>query len=174
MQLLATINPEGVTPETVQSFRLRQSARAVVFDSDGNIALLHVTKHGYHKLPGGGMDTNETIEAAVRRECREEIGCEIEITGALGDTIEFRKRYKIKQESFCCLATVAGAKGKPKFTDDETQNGFTEIWLPFAQALRILETDRSDDYSWQFIQARDLAFLREAAGRLGKKPIRVL
>src|SRR3989338_4297707 len=174
MQLLATINPENVTPDEVKNYRLRQAARAVVFAADGNIALLHVKENGYHKLPGGGIETGEDVITAVRRECREEIGCEIEITGELGCIIEYRKRYSIKQESFCHLAKISGAKGKPTFTKDEIKYGFSEIWLPPAKALQTLQSDRSESYSCRYIGPRDIVLLQTALALVGNRPASVV
>lgn len=173
MRLLATIKPEEVTAKKAKEFRRRQSARAVVFDASGNIALLHVTQHSYHKLPGGGIMPNEDTVAALRRECLEEIGCSIELTGELGRVIEYRPRYRIRQESFCYLARLVGTKGEPRLTNDELRDGFVTVWLPIHQAIETVASDRSDNYQWRFIQVRDLTFL-QAAARVGKNRTRVL
>ena len=56
MKEIAFLNPENATEEEVKSYSLREAARAVVFDEDKNIALLHATTTDYYKLPGGGLD----------------------------------------------------------------------------------------------------------------------
>ncbi len=160
MRLLKTIEFEKVSPEELAGYEARQAARAVVFDKEGKVALLFVSKLNYHKLPGGGVDEGESLEEALRRECREEIGCEIKITGEIGTTIEHRKLFKIKQESFCYLAEVVGEKGEPAFMDDEIEEGFSVLWVGCDEAIKILEADQSDDYQGKFIKIRDLAFLR--------------
>jgi len=161
MKLLKTIEFEKLSPEEIKKFKLRQAARAVVFDREGKIALLFVSKKNYHKLPGGGVEKGENIEEALRRECREEIGCEIKITGEIGMTIEHRTKWEIKQEAFCYSAEVVGMKGQPAFTDDEIEDNFSVLWVSLNEATEILETDQSDDYQWKFIKARELTFLRE-------------
>src|SRR5450830_1921296 len=78
-------------------YRERRASRAVVFDRDGNIALLDVSKRGYHKLPGGGIDEGEDILAALNRETMEEIGCTIGNIRELGIIEEYRNNYELHQ-----------------------------------------------------------------------------
>lgn len=46
----------------------RKTGRAIIFDADKNVALLHVTKKHYHKLPGGGVEEGENVAEALKRE----------------------------------------------------------------------------------------------------------
>jgi len=161
MRLLKTIQFDNSSAEELEKFKFRQAARAVVFDGEGKVAPLFVSKKNYHKLPGGGVEKGESIEEALRRECREEIGCEIKITGEIGMTIEHRTKWQVRQEAFCYTAEVVGAKGQPAFTDDEIEDNFSVLWVSLNEAIEILETDQSDDYQWKFIKIRELAFLKE-------------
>lgn len=45
-----------VPPSPPVAPRARTAARAILFAPDGKIALLRVGRHGFHKLPGGGLD----------------------------------------------------------------------------------------------------------------------
>jgi 8-oxo-dGTP diphosphatase len=162
MKLITIINPENASEDEAKKYKIRNSARAVVCDSDGNIAILNVSKKNYHKLPGGGVEAGENFHDALKRECREEIGCEIEISGEIGQIIEYRKTFKIQQISFCYLAKVIGEKGEPKFTEDESKNGFEILWLPLKQVQNLFETDfASNDVGKLFIVPRDKAFLEQ-------------
>lgn len=87
MQLLAEIQEKdlGMTESNRDiEYKIRRAARAVIFDESGKMALLHVTKDGYHKIPGGGVEDGEDIKEALCREALEEAGCSIEITNELG------------------------------------------------------------------------------------------
>lgn len=54
---------------------VRNSARALILRDD---RLLLLRKEGdIYALPGGGQDTGESLEAALKRECREEIDTEV-------------------------------------------------------------------------------------------------
>ncbi len=49
---LIEIGGENLSEETKNSFRVRKAARAILLDNENKLALLHVKKRGYHKLPG--------------------------------------------------------------------------------------------------------------------------
>jgi 8-oxo-dGTP pyrophosphatase MutT (NUDIX family) len=97
MKLLATINLENIDEDKTTNFEIRHAARAVVIDENKNVALLPVSKGNYYKLPGGGIDKGESIIDAVKRECIEEIGCEIDIVEELGEIFEYRPKINFKQ-----------------------------------------------------------------------------
>ncbi len=162
MKLLKTIQFKDLPAEELEKFEKRAAARAVVFDDDKNVALLYVAKHNRHKLPGGGVDEGETINEALIRECQEEIGCQVEQFAEVGEIIEYRDKWSLRNDSFCFLAKVVGAKGKPDFTPDELANGFKIKWVSFEEAIRLLDADNPEDYEGQFIKIRDSLFLKEA------------
>ena len=66
-------------------YRHREGAYAVILDDGGNVALVEAPAAGGPErglfLPGGGIEPGETPEACLRRECLEELGCEIELEG---------------------------------------------------------------------------------------------
>lgn len=57
----------------------RFGSHAIIFNSDGNVLLLKRTygNKGW-SLPGGGVEPGETVHEALFRECREELGVEVE------------------------------------------------------------------------------------------------
>lgn len=162
MKNLITINLENVPDEVATTFKTRTAARAVILDNEGNIAMLAVTRDGYHKLPGGGVDEGEDLATALARECLEEVGCEIEILAEIGTVLEVRKNFSLVQDSHAWLAKLNGAKGTPDFTESELSRGFEIRWMPLAEAKRYLNEERSDDYESQYIVIRDLTIIEEA------------
>jgi len=141
MQLLATINPEQATDTELKTYRIREAVRAVVVDDQNNLAILHVTNHRYYKLPGGGIKPDEDKITALKRECLEEIGCEIEVTAEIGKIIEYRKMWQLQQISYCYLAKLKGNKGHANFTKKERADGFQSLWLPYSEALTLVSTN---------------------------------
>ncbi len=162
MELLRTINLDALPPEKLETLSLRQTARAILFDADDNIALLHVQKGGYFKLPGGGVDDGEDLMTGLKRECKEETGCEIEVGPEIGIVIEYRGKFNIKQESYCYIAHVVGAKGIPEFTEHEQSAEFKLVWVPLDEAIRLVSEANTEDYQGHFIVPRDLIILRRA------------
>lgn len=163
MKELKILNPEDVSEEEVKSYLTREAARAIVIDANGMIALLHVSKKNYYKLPGGGLNENEDRITALKRECQEEIGCEVDVIGEVGSIVEYRKIFKIKQISYCYFAKVKGKKGLPKFMDDEIEFGFKEMWLSYKDAEHALVNSKATDNEGSaYIVPRDIIFLKEA------------
>jgi len=171
MKLLKTIKNKDLFPDDPEGndgSRFIKAARAVVFDSENKIAILKVTKYDYHKLPGGGVEEGEDFKKALKREIKEEIGCEIEVTGEAGEIIEYRDRWNLKQESYCYLAKVIGEKSQPDFTEREKEKGLEVLWVLFDEAIEKLKKDETDNYGGKFVKVRDLCFLEEIKLLLSK------
>ncbi len=163
MKEIALLNPENVSEDEMNNYPIREAARAIVVDSEGLVALLHVVKKGYYKLPGGGLDDDTDKVVALKRECREEIGCDIEITGEVGSLVEYRKFCHLKQISYCYVARVVGEKGKPDFTESEISNGFKEVWLSYSDAQCALADSKPSGIEGRaYIVPRDIIFLDTA------------
>ena len=148
-------NPDLYTQE-------REAVRAIIFDQDNNIALLHAAKNNYHKLPGGGVENGEDFVQALRREVMEEVGCEIENIKELGIIEEYRNKFSLHQLSYCFVANVKGEKGIPQLEADEIEEGFETVWLKIDEVVAIIEKEKErEHYASKFITKRDLIFLRE-------------
>lgn len=171
MKLLKTITDKDVyteSPTTVMpaDFKERRAARAIVFDENKNIALLHVTKDAYYKLPGGGLEGEEDIHEALARECIEEIGCNIKVIGEVGEILEYRPENKLKQTSYCYIADLVGPKGEPHYEQGELDAGFQPIWVSLDEAISLLKNCKPTFESSYFIIKRDLYFLEEVKKNL--------
>lgn len=60
--------------------RYRLSAHAVITDEAGRVLLLLATYADQRwGLPGGAVDPGETLHETVVRECKEELGCEVQV-----------------------------------------------------------------------------------------------
>lgn len=151
---------------------VREAARAVLVDEYDQIYLMHVTKHGYHKLPGGGVDKDETIIEALKRELLEEVGCRASVEEDLGTVVEYRKATQegmrsMKQISYCYKAKQIGEQQASALEEGEIEEGVIQIKAKdLNEAIKLLESDKPDNREGQFIQNRDLAFLRQASALL--------
>jgi 8-oxo-dGTP pyrophosphatase MutT (NUDIX family) len=81
--------------------QFRLSAHAVFTDKDGKILQLKAT-YGEKDwgLPGGSLEPGETIHEALIRECREELGVEIDVLYMSG--MYFHKKYNSHACVFKC------------------------------------------------------------------------
>lgn len=161
MQLLKVIRNEdiGFKKKSVK-YKIRKAARAVLFDKD-KTALLFVSKHNYHKIPGGGVKSNEDIKIALSREILEETGCTTEVKEEVGVIKEYRDDFGIEQFSYCFTAEVVKINNKQSFTKKEKDQGFKLVWVTLDEAIKLIKNDKPDNYEGKFIVERDIVFLEK-------------
>ncbi len=146
----------------------RHAVRVVLLDDIGQVAVIYVNKHGYYKIPGGGVETGEDLKTAARREVLEESGCNCQIVAELGRTETELPDWDMHDISYGFLARVVGDKQAPRFEAHEQERGFAAEWLPsLAQTIAKIENNNSiDDASAAALQSRDLSYLKRAADYL--------
>jgi 8-oxo-dGTP pyrophosphatase MutT (NUDIX family) len=167
MKLLATITDQDISDNAqklaADDFYQRSAARAIVINDKNEVYLLSMSNHGYHKLPGGGIDKGEDIHEALYRELMEEIGCPAKVIQEIGEITELRNEMKLNQKSYCFLARQTGELGETHLEPGEVEEGAqTVVAGAIDEAISILESDKPTTYQGAFIQRRDLVFLREA------------
>jgi len=166
MNIIALFNKENVSEDESKKLRHRRAVRGVVFDSENNVALLHAKNEGYYSIPGGGVDNEETCEEAIVRECKEEVGCDVEIVTYIGTTLEYRKGNNLLNESWGYVVKIIRGKGLPFFVGDESEaeKNSILIWVSITEAIKLLESlpIQSELYA-QYCLDRDLTFLKKAA-----------
>jgi len=146
-----------------KDFKERSAARAVVLNDKNQVALLNATEHNYHKLPGGGVESGEDMKLALKRELLEEIGCAANVINEIGEIIEYRDKWKLRQTSHCYLAKQVGEQQIPSFTQSEIDEGFEVVWADnIDTAIELLKQDHLQNYDGLFIQRRDTTFLQAA------------
>lgn len=171
MELLKTIDEKEVYPtfdNNGEKNKYRKAVRAVVFDNENKVAILNVKKYNYYKLPGGGIENGESMEEALKRECLEEIGCNIEVLEEVGRVLEHRNKIETDQESFCYTAKLVGEKGNPSFVGYEIDDGFEPLWVDIDQAIKLVENSEPTSYDGPFIKIRDFILLNKAKQILNK------
>lgn len=164
MKHLKTITDKNFNSDipAPEIYKERKAARAIVFDKENNVALLHASKNDYYKLPGGGIEDGEDIMEALNREIKEEAGCSIKNIKELGEIEEYRNIDSLHQISFCFVAEVDGDKGEPQFTQSETEEGFKPVWMSIDQAIETLENKNISEFiRAKFMVMRDKTFLKE-------------
>ena len=104
---------------------------AILLRKDEKILLLHRKKHEreYYILPGGGVESNESIREAVSREAKEELGVNIRI---LKEFARFKNEGNIEHYF------EGETEEKLRVVGDQNQHNFIEDkpeWIPSNQVL---------------------------------------
>lgn len=93
---------------------IRRIARAIVLDENNNVLILKIKRndmfgnYSYLETPGGGVDENETIECALKRELEEELGVTVTILKKLGIVTDFYNLLNRKNENHYFLVKTIG------------------------------------------------------------------
>jgi len=164
MKVLTTIS--DYDSNDYSGFSQRQAARGAFFNDAGLMPLLHVGKHNYYKLPGGGIEDEELLDQALKREILEETGCTLDSIIFLGLIIEVRADFKMVQTSYCFTGSIKDQQKQPQFTEKELRDEFELLWVGADEALQHLADSSTGDYQSDFITRRDATIIREAGNVL--------
>jgi 8-oxo-dGTP pyrophosphatase MutT (NUDIX family) len=147
-------------------FSVRPTVRGVIFDDNKTICIRTMKGSGFFFLPGGGIEEGENPTEALKRECLEEVGCNIADIQKIGTVIEYRNEVKEKRTNECFRANIIGEKLEPTLAIGD-EDGFDVIWIDINEAITILEKQRdtisestNNFYSRTFNTVRDLDILK--------------
>ncbi len=153
----------GLENKKMISPRVRIGARGIVIDDEGNIAIFNKVNKNEYKLPGGGVEKNESPESAFKREILEETGCIVDIIFKLGIIEEHKSHDNFKQISHVYVSKVIEKTNKNSLTKKEIDEGGSLLWLKPKEAyLKISkciydlkESKYENLYHSKFIVLRD-------------------
>lgn len=113
--------------------RIPISVRAILFDQRGNLLLVKRTRPDvpvYWVAPGGGVEEDDdSLQSALRRELREELGAEVKIEHL---TLKLEDEHGVKSLFYVCRLREMNLtnRGGPEFSNPE--NGqYEPEWIPF-------------------------------------------
>ncbi|OQD72630.1 hypothetical protein PENDEC_c020G00244 [Penicillium decumbens] len=134
------------------SYTDRHAVRAVLYNSSTkHVALIRIAKGNYHKLPGGGIETDEDHTMAAKREILEEPGCEVSIEHTTLFARSEGWRDYLHQISFCYVATLVEDTGRPESTDLELSEGLSHCWIPIDCTISTTRDFRPSSEVGRFI-----------------------
>lgn len=139
MNILATYNPGKVSEAEFSLYKKREAVRGIVRDEDNLIATLYKNDR-YYALPGGGVDAGEAFTDAFIRECKEEIGGEIDTPIEVGITIEYLPERQVENITHVFI-TTALSKGEPMIVgdEDESEKACVVKWVDRDEVINIIE-----------------------------------
>lgn len=149
MQLLkrvvhSSIKELTLTPDHPSSFT-RLATRAIVIKK-GKILLMFTERYNDYSLPGGGVDSDESLTEGLQRELSEETGAtDITNIEPFGLYEEYRPHNSTKHYpdcsimhmlSYCFTCDIAEQLGSNKLEDYEVSNGMQVCWVDIDEAIQ--------------------------------------
>ena len=149
----------------------RQIVRAIVTDADGWFYFVRAERNddfGKATLiesSGGGVEPGEALEAAIRRELREELGAEVDLLcllGTVSDYYNLIRRHNLNHYYLCRVRSF----GQKHLMPDEIEDfHLSTLKLRYEEAVREYER-RACTPLGRLIAARELPVLRRAKALL--------
>ena len=143
----------------------REACRGVLIDEKGQIPLLFVSRENYYKLPGWWMEWDEDKIETLKREVKEEAGCEITDIKEIWQTIEENSNWK--QISYCFIWKVV-SKWNAEYTADEIYEWFTLKWVDINEALSVMKSASPTTENGKRKRERESFILEKAIEELSK------
>ena len=160
MKLIAEITDKEILgTEGLSSAEPRYTARAIVKNGD-LYAVMYAEKFNLYSLPGGGIDDDEDIITALKREILEETGCTCGKITDLGIVKENRAKADYTQCSYYYVVE-ANSMGTPQLTAAEKNNKTELQWHTLSEMIKLINDIEPSTYQQQYLKARDVAALNE-------------
>jgi ADP-ribose pyrophosphatase YjhB (NUDIX family) len=151
-------------PDTYED---RKTVKVIIQNEKGEVALITNPIHKIFLLPGGGAESNNLEQEAVR-ESLEEINYHVKIIEMVSEVEEFRNRNAKHYLTTCFSARALKEGNKDLRTEEEKNNGLEVRWFYLKDALKIMndqvkmiERDEIAFYNTSFNIIRDCHFLEK-------------
>lgn len=162
MQIIFTLDAQNYTDD--MPVTERYGVRAII-KKDGLYAM-QKSRFGEYKLPGGGVEGNETYEETLIREVQEETGLIVEPASikAIGEVLDihediFEKGHKYVAHSLFYFCDVKPETTRTSPTESEIARGFELEWADIDHIIKCNE--QFSNVNWIVRDTKFLKWLRE-------------
>lgn len=145
----------------------RPSARGIIFDDNGRIALVFSEKEKYYKFPGGGIHDDEDKVKALIREVKEETGLIVipKSVQEFGSVLRRQRSNKsfdtlFEQENFYYFCEVMKETSSQNLDDYEKEAGFVLKFVDLSEAIDANSRYKSEDFFDEIMIKRELRVLQ--------------
>ena len=145
----------------------RRVVRAIVFDDEGYFYFVRAERDDDFgrarviETAGGGVEGDEELEVAIRRELREELGAEVEVIckiGVVSDYYNLIHRHNINNYYLCRVISF----GERHLTEDEENRWkLSTLKISYEEAISEYEENNNSRLG-RLIRQRELPILLRA------------
>ena len=151
MKRLFTIDLKDYNPKGEKVYR--PSVRGIIFDDQGNIAMIYSRKYHYYKFPGGGIEGNETHLEALAREIKEETGMTLIPDSAkeFGEVLRIQAGDETAGDSiwiqynYYYTCEVEDEIGEQNLDEGEKNADFVLKFIPIGEAIAVNSAFETND-----------------------------
>ena len=149
MKQLFTIDLKDYNPNGEKFYR--PSVRGIIFNNDGNVAMIYSQKYHFYKFPGGGIEGSETHLETLAREIKEETGMTLipRSVKEFGEVLKIQNGDKKDtihiQRNFYYTCRVENKIVNQKLSGREKALDFVLKFVPIEEAIAVNSTFESDD-----------------------------
>lgn len=150
----------------------RLTVRCMLMDEKGNFVFVRVVgtdefgQRDYIESVGGGVEENESLEEALRRECQEEAGCTIKEIVPLGLVVDHYHLIQRRTYSVFFQAQVDTWLAHRQLTETEKKFGLQLQFYSPQEALVAMNPNHCTMIN-KLIQQRDYCVLQDCIAKKG-------
>ena len=145
--------------------KTRLTVRGIIMNDEGDIALHHLLRddmfghRDYFETPGGGVDSNEDLITALKREISEELGCEITNIQEIGRIIDSYNLLEQRNDIYYYFAQVS------EYHEKSLQAGESSLiesthWVSLDKAKELYESMNKAPLE-KLVRQRELPIINE-------------
>lgn len=152
---------DNLDKKDCQHLTPRVGVRAILKHNDSYV-LIHNQAIDLFTLPGGGVNPNEPLEEALKREVLEETGFAIK---NIEKTLTLREYfYESVWEHHFYSCETEGVQGSPSLTKEEVEFGLTTVFKDYDTVIELFNTHQSPFNHYENIYQREfLGFIHSSA-----------
>ncbi|NIO22690.1 MAG: NUDIX domain-containing protein [Candidatus Aenigmarchaeota archaeon] len=116
---------------------------AIILNNKGEVLVLKSPKWNTYTIPGGHVELNETMEDALRREVKEEIGLDVNVIRMLNVSDAIRPREFNYEKHFIFIDFLCRAKHTDVRVDKKEITDF--MWVKPEKAIEMVNDHTKKD-----------------------------
>ena len=151
----------------------RLIVRGICYNDKKEVALIHLLcddffgHRDYYETPGGGVEENEALEEALKRELTEELGADIDNIEEIGRVVDFYNKINRKnnQHYYLCHLTKLSEKHLTRYEKIIMEN---VVWVDIDTAIKLYKESKDTPISI-LVKKKEIPILKIAKEMLSKK-----